>query len=81
MFENWMLRRIIGPKRDEVIGEWRKLHTEKLHNLCISQIIILMTSRRVRWAWHVARMTEMRNAYKILVGKSEGKRPLGRPKH
>jgi hypothetical protein len=76
-----VLRRIFGPKRDEVTGGWRKLHNEELHNLYSSPSIIRMTkSRRMRWAGHVARMGEKRNAYKILVGKPEGKRPLRRPR-
>jgi PAS domain-containing protein len=70
VFENRMLRRIFGPKRDEVTGDWRKLHNEELHRL----------SRRMRRAGHVARMGEKRNAYRILVEKPEGKRPLGRPR-
>jgi hypothetical protein len=71
-----------GPKRDEVTGVWRKLHNEELHNLYSSQNIIRMIkSRRVGWAGHVARMGAERNAYRILVGKPERKRPLGRPRH
>jgi hypothetical protein len=74
-----VLRRIFGPKRDEVIGGWRKRHNEKLHNLCSSPSKIRMIkSRRMRWAGRVACMGEKRNAYRILVGKPEGKRPLGR---
>jgi hypothetical protein len=76
-----MLRRIFGPKRDEVTEGWRKLHNEDLHNLySLSSIIRMIRSKRMRWAGHVARMREERNAYRILVGKLEGKRPLGRPK-
>jgi hypothetical protein len=77
-----MLRRIFGPKRDEVTGGWRKLHNEEVHNLYSSPSIIRMVkSRRIRWAGHVARMgRKKKNAYRILVGKSEGKRPLGRPR-
>jgi hypothetical protein len=79
--ENRGNRRIFGPKRDEVTGGWRKLHNEELHNLYPSPSIIRMIkSRRMRWAWHVARMGEKRNAYRILVGKPEVKRPLGRPR-
>jgi hypothetical protein len=72
--------RIFGPKRDEVTGGWRKLHNE-LHNLySLPSIISIIKSRRMRWAGHVARMEEKRNVYRILVGKPEGKRPLGRPR-
>jgi hypothetical protein len=78
LFENRALRRILGPKRDKVTGEWRKLHNEELHNLYSSpDIIRQVNSRRMRWAGHVARMGEER---KVLVGKPEGKRPLGRPR-
>jgi hypothetical protein len=73
-FENRVLTRIFGPKRDEVTGGWRKLHNEELHNLYSSPSIIRMIkSRRVRWAGHVARMGEKRNACRILVGNPEGK--------
>jgi hypothetical protein len=76
LFRVW---RIFGPKRDEVTGGWRKLHNGELQNLYSSQSIIkTITSRRMRWAWHVARMMVKRNAYRILVGKPEGKRPLVR---
>jgi hypothetical protein len=76
-----VLRRIFGPKRDEVTGDWRKLHNEELHNLYSSPIIIrVVKSMRMRWERHVARMEAKRNAYRILVGKPEGKRPLGRPR-
>jgi hypothetical protein len=75
------LRRIFGPKRDEVTGEWRKLHNEELHNLYSSPSIIrIMKSQRRRWAGHVTRMGEKRIAYRLLVGKPEGKIPLGRPR-
>jgi hypothetical protein len=81
VFENRVLRRIFGPKRDEVTGGWRKLHNEELHGLYSSPIIIrVIKARRMRWAGHVARMGEVRGAYDILVGKSEGRRPLGRPR-
>jgi hypothetical protein len=67
-----MLRRIFGPKRDEVTGVWRKLHNEKLHNLYSSPSIIrIIKSRRMRWTGHIARMGKKRNAYRILVGKPE----------
>jgi hypothetical protein len=74
-----VLRGILGPKRDDVTGGWRKLHNEEFHNLYSSQSIIrTVKSRRMRWAGHVARMWERKNAYRILVGKPEGKRLLGR---
>jgi hypothetical protein len=80
VFENRVLR-IFGPKRDEVTGGWRKLHNEELHNLYSSPSIIRMIkSRWMRWAGCVARMRGKRNAYRILVGKPEGERPLGRPR-
>jgi hypothetical protein len=74
-----MLRRIFGPRRDEVTGDWRELHNEELHKLYSLpniRIIRMIKSRRMRWAGHVARMGENRNAYRILVGKPEGKRLL-----
>jgi hypothetical protein len=81
VFQNRVLRRIFGPKRDEATGEWRRLHNEELNDLYSSQNIIrVMKSRRMRWAGHVARMGEKRGAYRILVGRSEGRRPLGRPR-
>jgi hypothetical protein len=81
VFENRVPRRIFGPKRDEVTGEWRKLHSEELHNLYSSpNIIRKVKSRRMRWAGLVARMGEVRKVHKVLVGKPEGKRPLGRPR-
>jgi hypothetical protein len=81
VFEYRALRRIFGPKRDEVIGGWRKLHNEELHNLyCSPSIIRIIKSRRLRWAGNVARMGEKINAYRILAEKPEGKRPLGRPR-
>jgi hypothetical protein len=76
-----VLRGIFGPKRDEVTEEWRKLHNEELRDLYSSPSIIrIIQSMRMRWAGHVARMGEKRNAYRLLVGKPEGKRPLGRPR-
>jgi hypothetical protein len=78
VFENRVLRKIFGRKRDEVTGDWRKLHNEELHSLYSSpNIIRMIKSRRIRWAGHVARMGNM-TACRILVGKPEGKRPLGR---
>jgi hypothetical protein len=82
VFENRVLRRIFGPKRDEVTGEWRKLHNKELHDLYSSPstVIRIIKSRRMRWAGHVARMGEKKNAYRLLVGKPERKRPLERPR-
>jgi hypothetical protein len=81
VFENRVLRRIFGLKRDEVTGEWRKLHNKELCDLYSwSNIIRMIKLRRVRLAGHVARMGEKRNAYRLLVGKPEGKRPLRRPR-
>jgi hypothetical protein len=81
VFENKVLKKIFGPKRDEVTGGLRKLHNEELPDLYSSPSIIrIIKSRRMRWAEHVARMGEKRNAYRLLVGKPEGKRPLGRPR-
>jgi hypothetical protein len=79
--ENRVLRKIFGQKRDEVTGEWRKLNNEELHILYSSPNIIRQIKLRImRWAGHVARMGEERNVYKVLAGKPEGKRPLGRPR-
>jgi hypothetical protein len=81
VFENRVLRRIFGPKRDDVTGGWRKLHSGELHNLYSSPKIIRQNkSRRMRWAGHVARMGEGRNVYRVLVGKPEGKKAIGRPR-
>ena len=81
MFENKVLRKIFGAKRDDVTGEWRKLHNAELHALYFSPNIIRnLKSRRLRWAGHVARMEKSRNAYRVLVGKPKSKRPLGRPR-
>ena len=82
MFENRVLRRMFGPKSDEVTGEWRKLHNEELNDLyTLPNIVRVVKSRRVRWAGHVARMGEDRGVHRVLIGKPEGKRPLGRPRH
>ena len=79
MFENRVLRKAFGPKRDEVTGEWRKLHNEKLNDLySLPNIVRVVKSRRMRWAGHVARMGEDRGVQRVLMGKPEGKRPLGR---
>jgi hypothetical protein len=81
LFENRGVRRIFGPKRDEVTRGWRKLHNGELHNLYSSPSIIrTIKPRKIRWTGHVARMGEKRNAYRIFVGKTEGKRLLGRPR-
>ena len=81
MFENMVLRRIFGPRRDEVTGEWRKLHNEELNVLyCSPNIVRVIKSRRMRWVGHVARMGVEREVYRFLMGKPEGRRPLGRPR-
>jgi len=82
VFENRVLRRVFGPERDEETGKWRKLHNEELNDLYSSRNIVrVIKSRRLRWAGHVVRMGERRGVYRILVGKPEGKRPLGRPRY
>ena len=81
VFENRVLRRIFGLKRDEVTGEWRRLHKKELYTqYSSSNIIRVIKSRRLRWAEHVALMEESRGAYRDLVGKPEGRRPVGRPR-
>jgi hypothetical protein len=81
VFENRVLRRTFGPKRDGVTGEWRRLNNEELNDLYSwPNIIRVIKSRRMRWAGHVARMGEGRGAYRILVWRPEGRRPLGRPR-
>jgi hypothetical protein len=81
VFENWALRRIFGPKRDEVTGECRKSHNAELQNFYSSpNIIRQIKSRGMRWVGHVARMGEEINVYRVLIGKTEGKRPLERPR-
>jgi hypothetical protein len=79
VLENRVLRRIFGPKRDEVAREWRKLHNEEIHKLyCSPNILRVIKSRIMRWVGHITRMGEGRGVYRVLVGKTEGKRPLGR---
>ena len=81
VFENRVLRRVFGSKRDDVTGEWRKLHNEELRELySLPNIVRVVKSRRMRWAGHVTRMGEERDVHRVLVGKLEGKRPLGRPR-
>jgi hypothetical protein len=81
VYESRVLRRILGPKRDEVTGEWRKLQNEELNDLYSSpNIFRVIKSRRMRWAGHVGRMGERRGVYRVLVGRPEGKRPLGKPR-
>jgi len=76
-----VLRRIFGPRRDEVTGEWRRLHSEELNDLYSSpNNVRVIKSRRMRWARYVARIGEERGVYRVLVGKPEGKRPVGRPR-
>ena len=82
MFENKVLRRIFGPRRDEVTGDWRRMHNEELNDLYSSpNIVLVIKSRRMRWAGHVARVDEVRGVCRVLVGKPEGMRPLGIPRH
>jgi hypothetical protein len=81
VFENKVLRRIFGPRRDEVTGKWRRFHNEELNDLYSSpNIVRVIKARRMRWTVHVAHMGEKRGVYRVLVGKPEGKRPLGRPR-
>ena len=81
MFENRVLRRVFGPKRDELTGEWRELHNEELSDLyALQNIVRAVESRRMRWAGLVARMGEGTGVHRVLVGKPQGKRPLGRPR-
>ena len=81
MFENRVLSRVLGPKRDEVTGEWRRLHMEQLYDLHTSlNVIQVSKSKRMKWSGHVARMGDGRGVHRVLIGKPEGKRPLGRPR-
>jgi len=81
IFENRVLSRILGSKREEVARGWRRLHNEELHTLYTSPNIRVIKSRRMRWAGHIARMGAMKNKYNILIGKPDRKRPFGRPGH
>jgi hypothetical protein len=77
----WVERKIFAPNREENTGEWRRLHNEELYDLySLPNIIRVIKSRRMRWAGHVARMGKGRGAYRVLVGRPEGRRPLGRPR-
>ena len=80
VFENRVLRRVFGPKRDEVTGEWRKLHNDLSDLYSLPNIVRVVKSRRMRWAGHVARMGQGRGVHRVLVGRPEGKIPLGRPR-
>ena len=81
VFENIVLRRIFGPRRGEAMGEWKRLHNEELNDLYSSpNIVWVIKSRRMRWVGYMARMGEKRGVYRVLVGKPEGKKTLGRPR-
>jgi hypothetical protein len=81
VYENRVLRRVFGPKRDEVTGEWKKLHNEERNGLySLPNIVRVVKSRRMRWAGHVVHMGEVRGVHRVLMGKPDGKRPLGRPR-
>ena len=82
MFENRVLRRVFEPKRDEVTGEWSKVHNEELSDLYpLPNFVRVVKSRRMRWEGHVAHMGQRRGVHRVLVGKPEGKRPLERPRY
>jgi hypothetical protein len=82
MYENWVVRRIFGPMREEVVVGWRRLHNVELHNLYASSSVNkVIKSRKIKWTGHVPHMGQLRNAYNIVVGKPEGMRPLQRPRH
>jgi hypothetical protein len=80
VFENWVLMRILGPKRDELTGEWRKLHNEELNDLYSSPNSVGDQIEKNEWVGHAARMGESRGVCRFIVGRPEGKRPLGRPR-
>ena len=81
VFENRVLRRVFGPKKDEVTGEWRKVHNEELNDLyCSPNIVRVIKSRRMRWTGNLARTGDRKGVYRVLMGKPEGKRPLARPR-
>ena len=81
VLKNRTLRKLFGPKRDEITEEWRRLHNEELYDFySFPNIIRVSNSRRMRWAGYMARMEDRRGAYKVLMGRPEGKRPLGRPR-
>jgi hypothetical protein len=80
VYDNRVLRRIFGPKRDEVTGEWRKLHNEELNDTHCSCNIVRVINSRMRWAGHAARMAERSVSCRVLLGKTEGERPIGRPR-
>jgi hypothetical protein len=81
VFGNRVLRRVFGPKRDKVMGEWRILHNEELSDLCwLPNIVRVVETRKMRWTGHVACMREGRGVHRVLMGRPEGKRPLGRPR-
>jgi len=81
VFENWVLRRIFWPKREDVTGEWRKLHNEELNLYSSPSIVRMIKRRRMRWAGYAVHMGDRRGTYMVWVGKPEGKRPLGRHRH
>jgi hypothetical protein len=82
VFDNRVLRRVFGPKRDEETGEWRKLHNKEMNDLySLPSIVRMVKLRQMRWTGHVARMGEDRGVHRVLVGKPEGKRPLERPRY
>ena len=81
VFVTKVLTRIFGPKRDKITGEWRRLHNKELYALCSSPEILVIKSRKLRWAGHVSHMAENESVYRVSVGKPEGRKPLGRTRH